>query len=115
MAISSGQINISKSTKTNMESESRTDKNTSKQKEKIEKPKEEKKPVEILDDGKEITFEAIKNGWQNVLNIVRDENIRVNAFLREGRLISFRNNNLCIGYKDGFGFHKEAIDRKSTR
>lgn len=115
MAISSGQINISKSTKTNMESESRTDKNTSKQKEKIEKPKEEKKPVEILDDGKEITFEAIKNGWQNVLNIVRDENIRVNAFLREGRLISFRNNNLCIGYKDGFGFHKEAISRPDNK
>ena len=115
MAISSGQINISKSTKTNMESESRTDKNTSKQKEKIEKPKEEKKSVEILDDGKEITFEAIKNGWQNVLNIVRDENIRVNAFLREGRLISFRNNNLCIGYKDGFGFHKEAISRPDNK
>src|SRR5699024_3987548 len=46
---------------------------------------------------------------------VRNENIRINAFLREGRLVSFENSNLCIGYGDGFGFHKEAVSRPDNK
>lgn len=119
MATSSGELNISQATKTKEKPRVVADKSRLKAKEKREeskeKTKEKKKSVEILDDGKKINFEDIKKDWPKVLNIVKDENIRVNAFLREGRLISFTNNNLCIGYKDGFGFHKDAISRPDNK
>lgn len=109
MIISSGEISLSKSTAT------KPNKKARREREQIEKSKEEVEPVQIFDDGKELAFETIKNDWQKVLKIVKDKNIKNYAFLMEGRLVSFVNNKLQIGYKDGFGFHKEAISRPDNK
>ena len=71
--------------------------------------------METFDNGKELNLNIIRQEWSRVLNIIRGENIRIKALLREGKLISFVNNTLCIGYEDGYGIHKEAISRPDNK
>lgn len=95
--------------------------NTSKKKveKKAEKPKEDKpkdlKPVKIVDDGRVISLEDIKNDWDIILKMVKEQDIRTNAFLKEGSIVSFSDNSLVIAYKDGYGFHKEAMERPQNK
>ncbi len=109
--ISSGEIGSYK------EVETKDDIKTRKSKEPIKESKEElePEPVQIVDDGKELSFETIKGEWQKVLKIIKDKKINVYALLMEGILISYANNNLNIGYKEGFGFHKEAIAKPENK
>ena len=112
MIINSGEVNLTKPT------EAKVVKKEEKAKQQIEKPeksKEEIEPVQIIDDGKELSFENIKNQWQKVLKIIKDKKINIYALLVEGKLISFINNNLRIGYKDGFGFHRDAINKPDNK
>ena len=112
MIINSGEVNLTKPT------EAKVVKKGEKAKQQIEKPeksKEEIEPVQIIDDGKELSFENIKNQWQKVLKIIKDKKINIYALLVEGKLISFINNNLRIGYKDGFGFHRDAINKPNNK
>ena len=112
MIINSGEVNLTKPT------EAKVVKKGEKAKQQIEKPeksKEEIEPVQIIDDGKELSFENIKNQWQKVLKIKKDKKINIYALLVEGKLISFINNNLRIGYKDGFGFHRDAINKPNNK
>ena len=85
------------------------------QKEKPEKVKEEIKPMETLDNKEELLMEDIKNEWQKILKTIKDKKINIYALLVEGRLISLANNNLQIGYKDGFGFHRDAINKPDNK
>lgn len=82
--------------------------------EKVEKI-EDKEPVQILDDGKELDLETIKKEWPKLLKLVKDKKINVYALLVEGNLLSFKNNNLTIGYKDGYGFHRDAISQPHNK
>ena len=109
MMISSGEVTLSKSTVT------KPDKKVKRPKEQREKSKEEVEAVEIFDNGKELAFETIKNDWQKVLKIVKDKRISTQALLREGRLVSFKNNILYIGYKDGYGIHKAAMEKPNNK
>ncbi|NMB27297.1 MAG: DNA polymerase III subunit gamma/tau [Tissierellia bacterium] len=112
MIINSGEVTLARPT------EAKVVKKGEKAKQQIEKPeksKEEIEPVQIIDDGKELSFENIKNQWQKVLKIKKDKKINIYALLVEGKLISFINNNLRIGYKDGFGFHRDAINKPNNK
>lgn len=112
MIINSGEVTLARPT------EAKVVKKGEKAKQQIEKPeksKEEIEPVQIIDDGKELSFENIKNQWQKVLKIIKDKKINIYALLVEGKLISFINNNLRIGYKDGFGFHRDAINKPNNK
>lgn len=112
MIINSGEVTLARPT------EAKVVKKGEKAKQQIEKPeksKEEIEPVQIIDDGKELSFENIKNQWQKVLKIIKDKKINIYALLVEGKLISFINNNLRIGYKDGFGFHRDAINKPDNK
>lgn len=112
MIINSGEVNLTKPTEAKVVKKGEKAKQ---QIEKPEKPKEEIEPVQIIDDGKELSFENIKNQWQKVLKIIKDKKINIYALLVEGKLISFINNNLRIGYKDGFGFHRDAINKPNNK
>ncbi len=111
--ISSGEVGAYK------KADTKVNKKVKKSKEPIKKSKEEVKvepePIQIVDDGKELPFETIKNEWQKVLKIIKDKKINTYALLMEGILVSYVNNNLNIGYKDGFGFHKEAISKPENK
>lgn len=79
------------------------------------KPQEEKKaetqeiPLEFIDDGRELTLEIIEREWANVLKEIKVKGVRLYAFAIEGEVLSYADNLLTIGYKEGFGFHHQAI------
>ncbi|CCQ94494.1 DNA polymerase III, gamma and tau subunits [[Clostridium] ultunense Esp] len=109
--INSGEIKINEPAVTKV---AEKPKRKLEKRENVEKPKVIE-PVQILDDGKELSFKTIKKEWGKILEIVRENNIRTHAFLKEGRLVSFLNNNLSIGYKDGYGIHMEAMERPNNK
>lgn len=119
MAIDNGKLPIAKPISTANKPKNKVSKKMQQSKPKEQKLEQEKQeeiePVEIVDDGKELPFENIKVHWSTILKIVKEKDIKTNAFLREGKLVSFSNNNLVLGYNDGFGFHKEAMERPQNK
>jgi DNA polymerase-3 subunit gamma/tau len=113
MMIATGDIGLSKTT------DMKTQKKTKVSNKKIEAPKEKvEKEIDsapIFDDGKELAFETIINQWPKVLKTVRDSRPSTHALLMEGRPVSFVNNKLQIGYKDGYGIHKELISSTENK
>ncbi|NLV88406.1 MAG: DNA polymerase III subunit gamma/tau [Tissierellia bacterium] len=81
-----------------------------KSEEKPAKPIDIQEEEEVFEDsGEDISFEQIKEDWGKILQSIRSRKMNIYALLIEGQPISFTNNILTVGYKDGFGFHKEAI------
>lgn len=64
---------------------------------------------------KELTLDTIKEHWPKVIDRIKSDKIRIYALIREGSLISFVNNQLTIAYKEGFGFHRDAIDTEDNK
>ena len=112
--IKSGEIPIVKTNETKVAAKATS---LNKPKKTVKKPKEEivPEPKTIVDDGVELPFETIKNNWENVLEAVRKIRASTHGLLREGEPVSFSNNKLEIGFKDGYGFHKEAISRDENK
>lgn len=79
--------------------------------------KEEQKLEEktIVDDGKDISFDSMKNEWANVLKAMKSKRVSTQALLREGKLLSYENKLLTIGFKDGFGIHKAAVEKSDNK
>ena len=85
---------------------------------KEEEIKEEEQPAKaetIIDDGSELTLDTINNQWSAVMQTIKTKKINIYALLLEGEVVSFENNLLTIGYKEGFGFHKEAISSPNNK
>jgi DNA polymerase-3 subunit gamma/tau len=90
---------------------------------KPETPKEENKietkqsvePAKTKGTRKEISFEDIKGHWSGVLRLIKEKDVRTHAFLMEGRPISFSQDTLVIAYRDGYGIHKEAMERPKNK
>ncbi len=84
--------------------------------EKIEKPvKKEQENItkdKIIDDGITLEISKVKEEWDLVLRYIKDKNVVVHALLIEGRPVECKNNLLTIGYREGYGIHKEAIESK---
>ena len=109
-AIGGGQLNIPKTTKTEQTIGAVANRERQKK-----EPVQTKKPIQTMDGSKDLNLSTIRGEWANVLDIIRAENVRIKALLREGKLVSFVNDTLCIGYEDGYGIHKEAIDRPDNK
>ena len=63
-----------------------------------------------------LDFEAIKNNWQQVLEDLRKEKkASIQALLMEGNLVKLDKDVLFVSFKDGFGFHREALDKEKTK
>ena len=72
-------------------------------------------PIQPLDSKEELSLETIKKEWKKVLTFVKEKNIRTHAFLIEGKVKSYKDGNLFIAYKDGYGIHKEAMERPNNK
>ena len=83
--------------------------------EKVEESKEEAEKQEIIDDGTELTLERIKKDWKIVINEIKSKKINIYALIMEGEVLSFENNQITIGYNEGFGFHKDAISGENNK
>lgn len=63
-----------------------------------------------------LDFDIIKNKWQDILEEMRREKkAQVQALLKEGNVFELSGNNLVISFKEGFGFHREALDKEKTK
>jgi len=63
----------------------------------------------FVDDGKELEFETIAKDWQTILQTIKSKKMNIFALLKEGEPVSYGKNLLTVGYKEPFGFHKEAV------
>ncbi len=85
----------------------------------IKHEKETEEPQDIGNavetDGYTLTLDRINSEWSKVMHNIKSKKINIYALIMEGELISFENNLLTIGYNDGFGFHKEAINAQQNR
>ncbi|KAB3530296.1 DNA polymerase III subunit gamma/tau [Alkaliphilus pronyensis] len=61
-------------------------------------------------------FSIIKDKWQDVLEKLRqNKKAQIKAFLMEGNLHTIRGNELIISFKEGYGFHREALDKDKSK
>ncbi|WP_416198933.1 MAG: DNA polymerase III subunit gamma/tau [Sporanaerobacter sp.] len=111
--IESGNIKISQKKESieKVKSETPSRKEVSVQNEK--KEVEEEKP--IIDDGKELNIADIKREWENVLKVIKKKRISTQALLLEGSPMDYKNNILTIGFKEGYGLHREALGKKDNK
>lgn len=73
------------------------------------------KSEQIIDDGNELSLDTIVSQWAKVMQTIKTKKINIYALLLEGEAIAYANNLLTIGYKEGFGFHKEAISAANNK
>ena len=92
---------------------------------KIDQPQRKVEPKQVISPeakrkdtpvDESITIETIKSEWSNILQaIINAKKIALHAVIKEGDPISFRNTILTIAFKEGFGFHRDAMDKKENK
>lgn len=90
--------------------------NKEKEKEILEEGSIEEEIIqEPREDGYTLTLDKISDEWQKVLQNIKAKKINIYALILEGELLSFENNLLTIGYKESYGFHREAINAPQNK
>lgn len=74
------------------------------------------KPIDKNEDvvTSDISFPIIRDNWSNILADIKKRKITIHAFLLEGKPIGTQNNFLLITFNDGFGFHKDATNKREN-
>lgn len=93
-------------------SETSSEKN---QKDNTDKPPKTEKKQEPLVSTTDVGFNTIEAEWQNILKRIKTKKIALHALITEGQPKSFKNGILTIAFKEGFGFHKDALDKEANR
>ncbi|SNS53842.1 DNA polymerase-3 subunit gamma/tau [Anaerovirgula multivorans] len=61
-------------------------------------------------------FSTIEGQWQEVKDAIkRDKKAQVEAILKEGELETIKGHTLIISFKDGYGFHRETLDKEKNK
>ena len=91
--------------------------NISVTKKSVEKKEVKKEESSLRDVGinEDVDFEAIKEKWQDILAVIKKKKIALHALMIEGEPLSFRNTILTIGFKDGFAFHRDALNKEDNK
>ena len=77
---------------------------------KKEPPKKASKENLFVDRGK------IENHWQDILQTLKKEKkAQLEALLKEGEIMGTDDGALILGFEKGFGFHREALDKKEKK
>ena len=73
-------------------------------------------PVRDMAIDESITIETIKSRWDEILQaIMNAKKIALHAVIKEGTAVSFRNTILTIAFREGFAFHRDALDKKENK
>ncbi|AOY75397.1 DNA polymerase III subunit gamma/tau [Clostridium formicaceticum] len=71
---------------------------------------------EGIEPYKEVNYLEIKNKWNEIKDFIRkDKKAQIEAMLKEGELVDIRKNTLIISFKEGYGFHRDTLDREKNR
>ncbi|KNF07519.1 DNA polymerase III subunit delta' [Gottschalkia purinilytica] len=63
----------------------------------------------------DISFDYVSKEWSNILKKVKTEKIGLHALIMEGKPANLKNGVLTIAFDEGFGFHKDAVDKKENK
>lgn len=78
-------------------------------------PKVAKKP-QLQGEGATPDLAKIQEKWQEILEVLRqNKKAQIKAFLMEGQPVRLKGNQLIVSFKDGFGFHREALDKDKNK
>lgn len=120
--INSGDIKINTTSKKKKIGKSKPKVKTDNVKKKATTKKEiktnEKKEVKEVKTGnvnKDIDIKGIKNSWADILKKIKSNKISIHALLLEGKPVNIKGNVLIISFDDGFGFHKDAVDKADNK
>ena len=115
--IKSGKIEISSSVKQSQaKNETRSQEARGPAKTKESKTvKTDASTSKITLENENVNFELVKSEWLNILNVIKKKKIALHALMIEGKVTSFKNSILTISFKEGFGFHRDALDKESNK
>jgi len=91
----------------------KTSENAYENKQPTEQPVQKVKQFENKSD--EAIFNAVINGWQNILRTVRSENAGLQAIIRESKLSEVVNKKLIFEFDPKFTFHISAANQPKNR
>lgn len=81
----------------------------------VAKPKKRTAPAAPVGEPPGNKFEAPDAGWNKILAGVKEKKIPTHALLAQGKLLGTKGNNVYIGYKKAYKFHKEKMEEKPNR
>lgn len=76
---------------------------------------EEKPEVINYNNDQKFSLKDISAKWDDIMNVLKRENIKIYAFLREGKLHSYENSRVTIVYDEQYGFHLQAVNREDNK
>ncbi|RKD28802.1 DNA polymerase III subunit gamma/tau [Thermohalobacter berrensis] len=62
-----------------------------------------------------IDINKVSKSWPDILKRIKKDRISIHALLMEGKPTSLENGILTISFDEGFGFHKDAVEKKGNR
>jgi len=78
-----------------------------------EKPGVEKK--EATGPSGELTLDNIRSSWPKVMQLIKSRKINIYALVMEGEVSQLQGNRITLSYKDGFEFHKDAVNSNQNK
>lgn len=81
----------------------------------VEDNKDNTSEVKNPQNIKNVSMKDIIKSWPDILKKIKAERISIQALLAEGKPYDIINNILYIVFKDGFGFHKDAVDKEDNK
>ncbi|AKL97356.1 DNA polymerase III subunit gamma/tau [Clostridium aceticum] len=83
---------------------------------KKESPQEDLVELEETLPAKAANYEEVKSKWNEIKDFIKkDKKAQIEAMLKEGELVDIRKNTLIISFKEGYGFHRDTLDRDKNK
>ncbi len=82
-------------------------------KEVLEEVKVQPSPSQV--GGQSLDLKTLEENWDKVLQAIKSKKVNIYALLMEGRISGFGDSTINISYKEGFGFHKEAVSNEQNK
>ena len=62
-----------------------------------------------------VNLDMIESKWNDILKKIKKDKIGTHALIMEGKVLDFKNNVVTIAFGEGFGFHKDAVEKKENK
>lgn len=62
-----------------------------------------------------VNLDMIESKWNDILKKIKKDKIGTHALIMEGKVVDFKNNVVTIAFGEGFGFHKDAVEKKENK
>ena len=63
----------------------------------------------------DLTLEKIRGTWPKVMQTIKSKKINIYALVMEGEVSQLQGNRITLSYKDGFEFHKDAVNSSQNK